>query len=171
MFSIFRKRKPPVPAKTRQVRAVPPRMIEIVGNTMGTTYQVRISTAQPLDEDELAASIHAAVDLVDRQMSTWKPDSDLSRFNASKTDVWVPVPKDLARVVKAALGVSKSTQGAFDVTMGAAVNAWEFGPDGSAKTTPDQQPLGVWQHLEVRDAPPALRKSASPKHARLVPVP
>jgi len=134
-------------------------MVDIAGNTMGTTYQVRIATAKPMDEDDLAARIHAAVDLVDRQMSTWKPDSDLSQFNASGTDVWVSVPNDLARVVKTALGISRSTQGAFDVTVGAAVNAWGFGPDGPASKIPDRQPFGVWQHLDVRDDPPALRKN------------
>lgn len=160
MFRLFRKHRPIDPAETPRAPATAARMIEIDGDTMGTTYQVRIATARPLSKDEVAARVHAAVDTVDQQMSTWQANSDLSRFNASGTDAWVSVPRDLARVVQTGLAISKETRGAFDMTVGAAVNAWGFGPDGPARMLPDRPRPGAWQYLDACADPPALRKRA-----------
>lgn len=157
MFSFFQKQKPPHPHPAQDTT---PRLIELGSDTMGTTYQVRIATARQLDEAELATQIHAAVDRVDQQMSTWKPASDLSRFNAAAVDAWVPVPADLALVVRTGLAISRATQGAFDMTVGAAVNAWGFGPEGPVTAPPQTHPPGAWQQLKVRDDPPALCKMA-----------
>ena len=140
------------------VPRVPPRMVAFEGETMGTTYQVQAVVKRNLDETKLAAQIFDAVDAVDLQMSTWKPESDLSRFNAARVGEWISVSRDLVQVVAAALAISKSTQGAFDITVGAAVNAWGFGPDGAPQCAPDAAPKGVWRELDVQEDPPALRK-------------
>lgn len=171
-------------------RSAPARVAALTGETMGTTYQVRVALSADLDEAALSAAIFEAVGAVDRQMSTWKPASDLSRFNAAPVGEWVAVPRDLAHVVSAGLAISKASQGAFDMTVGAAVNAWGFGPvsapvpeaetnaetDAKAEAAPrntrpgalapgpqdvpKDAPVGVWRDLEARMDPPALIKRA-----------
>ncbi len=99
----------------------------ISGATMGTRYSARFF-AGPISEALVRAELFAAVDAVDRQMSTWKPDSDLSRLNAAPVDQWVRVPPELAIVLAEALRIGRESGGAFDIAVGDLVNDWGFGP-------------------------------------------
>lgn len=97
------------------------------GETMGTRYSVNFYAADGLDIKRLAEVLFAAVDNVDMQMSTWKPDSDLMKINDAPLNVWLPLKPELALVLDCAFQVSTASQGAFDVGVGAIVNAWGFG--------------------------------------------
>lgn len=97
------------------------------GPTMGTTWQVRLDDA-PADPRAIHAALQAAVADVDKQMSTWKPDSALMRFNAAACDVWHPLPDHLLAVLDAGLVISQMTDGAFEMNLGDVVRAWGFGP-------------------------------------------
>lgn len=129
------------------------------GSTMGTYYQVTARCPQdvkPLIEDTLRQ--------VNAEMSTYLPDSALSRFNAAPVGEWFPVTEHLVRVVGAAETLSRESAGAFDVTVGPLVNLWGFGPDDAgavpteATVTATLARVGH-RHLAVRERPPALRKS------------
>ena len=78
-------------------------------------------------------SLQQAVDVVDSQMSTWKPDSDLMQLNRAPVGVWRDVPEQLATVLDAALKVGRLSDGAFDIGVGDLVCAWGFGPDGGIR--------------------------------------
>jgi thiamine biosynthesis lipoprotein len=98
------------------------------GATMGTRYSALFFAAPGLDEVAIAASLFAAVDQVDRQMSTWKADSDLSRLNATPEQQWLDIPQELLSVLTMALRIGRQSNGAFDIGVGDLVNAWGFGP-------------------------------------------
>ncbi|MDO9524569.1 MAG: FAD:protein FMN transferase [Gemmobacter sp.] len=98
------------------------------GPTMGTRWQALFHMPPAFDMTPVAAAMQAAVTEVDAQMSTWKPDSDLMRLNASQPDVWVDVPSRLMAVLVAALEIGRASGGAFDIGLGDAVAAWGFGP-------------------------------------------
>ena len=102
------------------------------GETMGTRYSAVFFAPSGLDEPAIGAGLFAAVDKVDRQMSTWKPDSDLSRLNAMPEQQWLAVPEELVGVLATALRIGLQSDGAFDIGVGDLVNAWGFGPSGSA---------------------------------------
>lgn len=97
------------------------------GPTMGTRWTA-LFFADGLDTAPIRTALQAAVDEVDAQMSTWKPDSTLMRLNAAPVDAWLPVPARLETVLDEALAVGRATGGAFDIGMGDAVVAWGFGP-------------------------------------------
>lgn len=97
------------------------------GPTMGTHWQVTLDDPQA-DVNALTAALQAAVDAVDRQMSTWRPDSALMRFNAATLTDWHPLPDQILAVLEAGLAISAATDGAFEMNCGAAVRAWGFGP-------------------------------------------
>jgi thiamine biosynthesis lipoprotein len=97
------------------------------GPTMGTRWSVRIDG--PATHLGLLARFQAAVDEVDAQMSTWKPDSDLMRLNAAPLDTWVPLPDRLLAVLDAGLAISRQTGGAFEMNLGDVVRAWGFSAD------------------------------------------
>ena len=98
------------------------------GQTMGTRYSAVFFAAPGADEAAIGARLFAAADEVDRQMSSWKPDSDLNRLNAAPADQWLAVPEQLCNVLDAALSVSRESQGAFDIGVGELASAWGFGP-------------------------------------------
>lgn len=99
---------------------------------MGTRYSAVFFAAAGVDESAIGTALFAAADKVDRQMSTWKPDSDLSRLNAMPAQEWVTVPEELMDVLETALRVGVQSNGAFDIGVGDLVNAWGFGPAGPA---------------------------------------
>ena len=131
------------------------------GMTMGTRYGVKLVTGGEHDLASLHMEVQAALDAVDGQMSTWKPRSDLSRFNASAPGDWFDVSADLAFVVALGLEISAMTQGAFDMSVGRLVNLWGFGPEGSRSSVPadDISASVSFRDIAVRQSPPALRKS------------
>lgn len=99
------------------------------GPTMGTRWSAGVHAPAGLDPAPLRAALQAAVDEVDAQMSTWKPDSDLMRLNAAPPGQWLDLPKGLLDVLAAGLETSRRTGGAFEMNLGDAVRAWGFGPD------------------------------------------
>ena len=98
------------------------------GPTMGTRWQATFFAPQGFDPEPVRHAMQAAVDEVDAQMSTWKPDSDLMRLNAAPVGAWLAAPARLIAVLELGLEIGRASDGAFDMGMGDAVTAWGFGP-------------------------------------------
>ncbi|WP_235890548.1 FAD:protein FMN transferase [Martelella alba] len=96
------------------------------GATMGTRWSALFHAPMGYDVVSLTAALQAAVDEVDAEMSTYKPDSDINRLNLSEPGNWVPLPIGLMTVLGAALVIGRASGGAFDIAMGDAVSAWGF---------------------------------------------
>jgi thiamine biosynthesis lipoprotein len=113
--------------------------VVITGPTMGTTYAVKLFDSD-VEADTLQSQIDALLERINAQMSTWRPDSELSRF------------------------ISALSDGAFDVTVGPVVNLWGFGPDAGKTGPPSRQQIEKtmervgYRQLAVRASPAALRK-------------
>ncbi|WP_347267175.1 FAD:protein FMN transferase [Paracoccus sp. (in: a-proteobacteria)] len=105
-----------------------PRRLALHGATMGTRWSALCHVTPGFDPARLQAGLQAAVDEVDRQMSVWKPASDLMRLNAAPVGVWQPVPAQLMAVLRLGLRIGRDSGGAFDIGMGDATAAWGFGP-------------------------------------------
>ncbi len=101
---------------------------------MGTRWSVSLDADNSVDLALLRRDLGTAVHLVDQQMSTWKPDSDLMRLNHAPVDAWVDLPPALLEVLACALDLHRLSAGAFDPGVGALVEAWGF---GAARDTPD----------------------------------
>jgi thiamine biosynthesis lipoprotein len=109
----------------------------LAGRTMGTTYNVTVATRAPAPPEGLQASIDRRLDEVNRQLSTWIEDSEISRFNSSvQVGEEFPVSDDFLRVMAAAAEVFALSDGAWDGTVGPLVDLWGFGPKGPALATP-----------------------------------
>jgi thiamine biosynthesis lipoprotein len=101
---------------------------------MGTRWTALFHAYPGFDPEPLRAALQAAVDEVDAQMSTWKPDSDLMRLNAIPVGVWQAVPARLLEVLLLARDIGRATGGAFYMGLGDAVAAWGFGADEADPT-------------------------------------
>lgn len=136
------------------------------GPTMGTAYHVALgSSKDPAELAVLKQRVDERLAEINRLMSTYDPESELSRFNASRSDQWFEVSPETAKVVAAALDMAERSGGAFDPTVGPLVNLWGFGPANRAGATPTEEQIAKarervgYQQVEVRTDPPALRKT------------
>jgi thiamine biosynthesis lipoprotein len=123
----------------RLVCASPPAAVqEFAGATMGTTYSVKLASPRLPREERaaIARTIQEQLDGVERRMSTYDPESELSRFNAHAAETPFPVSTQTLEVLRVAHAVSERTQGAFDVTVGPLVEAWGFGTGDRPPTAP-----------------------------------
>lgn len=98
------------------------------GPTMGTRWSALFFAPPELDPAPLRSALQAAVETVDRSMSTWKPDSDLMGLNRAPLGEWVSVAADLREVIELGLKIGRESGGLFDIGLGDAVGAWGFGP-------------------------------------------
>jgi thiamine biosynthesis lipoprotein len=102
---------------------------DLSGNTMGTTFNITlVAPPAEIDLEKLQTRIHEQLEYIDSIASTYRSDSELSRFNANSSTDWVTATPEFCQMVSAALDVSSTTQGAFDITVGPLVNLWGFGP-------------------------------------------
>ena len=99
------------------------------GEAFGTRWTVRIRGPEA-DAESVRAAIEAELDVVDRSMSNWRSDSELSRLNAAESTDPVPISDPLALVLETALRVHEESGGAFDITVGPLLRLFGFGPDG-----------------------------------------
>ncbi|MGM0571254.1 FAD:protein FMN transferase [Marinobacter sp.] len=116
---------------------------EISGGIFGTRYHINVVLTEDRETlEDLSQGIAETLESVDASMSTWREDSELSRFNQkSDQSQWTPVSGALFEVLAAAQQVSERSGGAFDITIGPVVNLWGFGPQGRPEKVPDDQVL------------------------------
>ena len=112
-----------------------PQAVTFNGLVMGTDYSVTVIMPRQ-QAAQLDPQILQVLQTVDKQMSSYKPTSEVSRFNAIGAGIAFDLSADTAEVVAEALSISGMTGGAFDITMAAAVQLWGFGPDGSISGLP-----------------------------------
>ena len=142
-----------------------PATLKLEGSAMGTTYSVKVAGADiELDREQLRIDIAEQLELLERSMSTWMPDSELSLFNAAQTTDWFRVSILLCAAVSDAQSISRLTGGAFDITVGPLVNLWGFGPDGLREEPPGEDQIAElmtsvgYRRLHTDCDRPALRK-------------
>lgn len=138
----------------------------IAGATMGTGYRVAIPRLPAgVDRRALRAEIAGALETVNRQMSNWRTDSEISIFNAGTPRSWTGISPDTLTVVDKALHLGRLSQGAFDPTIGPLVDLWGFGPGALARRVPPRDRIEAalarigFQHVRTSKAPPAIDKA------------
>ena len=123
----------------------------ISGNTMGTTYLVKIITSNNNYEIEsIEKSIDSLLIQLNKQMSTWDPESEISQFNNWNSKVPFAVSDDFLNVVKKSITISKNTGGLFDPTVFDLMSLWGFGPNPRSGF-PDMEDVNrVLEHTGIR---------------------
>lgn len=111
----------------------------IRGTTMGTYFAVTyIAGDETPAENNVRSRIEQRLAEINKRMSTYDAESELSRFNKfRRVNTPFPVSKELVTVVKEAIRLNRVTGGALDVTVGPLVNLWGFGPDGRPNKIPN----------------------------------
>jgi thiamine biosynthesis lipoprotein len=105
-----------------------PAMGELRGATMGTTYTIKYVAA--VNPKVVRRVVEGALHEVNACFSTYDPQSELARLNASRSTEPVAASAPLVAVLGQALEIARNTDGAFDPTVLPLVNLYGFGPDG-----------------------------------------
>jgi thiamine biosynthesis lipoprotein len=115
--------------------------VKLSGASMGTTWHVTYLESPGIpDEMQLHAGIGAQLEQVNRSMSTYRQDSEISQFSAAPPNTWITPSPEFYLVLTTALDIGGKSEGAYDVTVAPLVDLWGFGPDGSiAQPPPDEQ--------------------------------
>lgn len=140
--------------------------LELSGSTMGTGYSIQVvDLPEEIELELLRDNIETELELVNALMSTYREDSELSRFNRSRSGDWFAVSPGLAELAQQALRTSETSDGAFDATVGPLVNLWGFGPEAGPDRVPSDAEIAQaqarvgYRKLSVRAEPPAVRKT------------
>ena len=152
-------------AATRAFAAEP---VALTGRALGTTWTVKfLQPTLPLNPATLTARISATLERLEQQFSTYRSNSELSRFNTARTTDWITVSPELARVATDCRALSVLTGGAFDATIFPLIDLWGFGPQRRSGPPPSAAEISAarsrtdFRRLESRASPPALRKTSA----------
>ncbi len=149
-----------------QYKTTNDQLVTISGTTMGTSYHIKLAPMAKIDLSALKERINARLADIDNKMSTYKKDSEISRCNRYSSKSWMPISAETMMVIDAAQEISQLSNGAFDITIGKLVNLWGFGPTINIDAIPDVNAIQTlllqvgYHKLELRQDPPALRKSS-----------
>jgi thiamine biosynthesis lipoprotein len=114
-----------VGATVGRARAEEP--LTLAGPAFGTTYRVTLARPIPgLTGGEVHRELERVLATIDQAASTWREDSDASRFNAAGAGEWITVADELATIVAIARGVHEASRGAFDITVPAGMQFLEL---------------------------------------------
>ena len=106
-------------------------IISIKGSTMGTSYNIKYSSEKK-DSSEVEIvhkEIKKILKNINLEMSTYIPESEISKFNSSKSTEWFNISKDFFYVVKQSFKYNELSDGRYDITVQPLVNLWGFGPE------------------------------------------
>ncbi|MBL8341992.1 MAG: FAD:protein FMN transferase [Rubrivivax sp.] len=118
---------------------------------MGTAITVELWAEDARIGAAAAAAVLGEMHRIDRRMSPYKEDSELSRINREAFKRPVRVSEEIFRLLERALQFSALSQGAFDVTYAAVGRLYDY----RIGVRPDDAALAAaraavgWQHLQL----------------------
>ncbi len=112
----------------------------LFGYSMGTSYSIKL-VAGLNESRNLQLGIEGVLSNINSRMSTYLPNSDLSKFTEAPLDQALPVDPKTSIVVAKALEIAKTTDGFFDPTVAPLVDLWGFGPTPRNNEVPNEQQI------------------------------
>jgi len=120
----------------------PKKEIRFSGKTMDTIYHIKIVAWFFKDTKGLKDQIEKRLEEINRSMSIYKADSEISRFNAEKsTDKKFYVSNDFLNVMTIAENIYKLSNGAWDGTIKPLVNLWGFNSPAIIRIIPKKEKI------------------------------
>lgn len=144
-----------------------PEMYNANGETMGTAkYHVIVCAESGWGWERSAAAVESELARIDKMMSTFIADSEVSKFNDNPSTDWISVSPEIVELVKLSKEVSQTVDGKFDITIEPLIELWGFGkrkrtlvaPPAPADIAMTQLNTGL-DKLEYQEKPPALKKA------------
>ena len=93
---------------------------------MGTAVECQAFHGTPKQARQAVEAAFAAVRQVDRDMSLYRPESDVGRLNRLSGQNEMAIRRSTAEVLQTSLAVGEDSRGALDVTITPLLNQWGF---------------------------------------------
>jgi thiamine biosynthesis lipoprotein len=120
------------------------KQFEFSGKTMGTTYHVKFVAEYLQNTKLLKKEIDMRLDEINQSMSTFRKDSEISRFNAYQTvGEKFRISDDFYNVMIVAKKIYEETGGAWDGTVKPLVDLWGFSKSENKHTIPDKTQIAA----------------------------
>lgn len=131
-------------------------MESLTGPTMGSTYSIKYVRHADLPAPaEVRVEVEKILTDVDRQMSTYRSDSDIERFNDLPADRCQKMPAPILELIRVGEKLSEQSEGSYDVTVEPLLNLWGFGPQAREEKVPGAEALAQvqkrvgYRHLRI----------------------
>lgn len=112
------------------------------GPTMGSTYSIKyVRHAGLPGPAAVQVEVERLLVDVDRQLSTYRSDSDIERFNQLPANSCQKMPPSVLELVRVGEQLSSQSDGSFDLTVEPLLNLWGFGPQAREEKVPTAQAL------------------------------
>ncbi|POA19884.1 thiamine biosynthesis protein ApbE [Pseudomonas sp. FW300-N1A1] len=112
------------------------------GPIMGSRYAIQYVRHPGMSGPvEVQQQVEAILADVDRQMSTYRSDSDIERFNNLPANHCQAMPASILDLVRVGEQLSSQSEGAFDLTVEPLLNLWGFGPQAREEKVPTAEAL------------------------------
>ena len=142
--------------------------VSFSGKTMGTTYHITVVTGYFSSAKDLKDPIDQLLEAINNSMSTFRKDSEISRFNANQnTGEKFKISDDFFNVMTVAKTVYELTGGAWDGTVKPLENLWGFGNSENKKSIPAQSEIAAvlpdigFNNIEISSDRYLIKKKAS----------
>ena len=121
---------------------LPQKELRLSGKTMGTTYHIKVVTNLLASGADLQRQIDNRLVAINKSMSTYDPESELSRFNAihDASESFSP-STDFLNVLRVAAELYRISDGAWDGTLDPLINLWGFGRKGTVTHLPAEDDI------------------------------
>jgi thiamine biosynthesis lipoprotein len=133
---------------------------------MGTTWNVAVVGRGSVGA--LQGKIDRRLEEVNQSLSTYREDSEISRFNRfQRAGEEFPISGDFLRVMKTAERVFALSGGAWDGTVMPLVDLWGFGPAGPVGEPPAEEKIAArladvgFAKIEIRDSGALVKRRPS----------
>jgi len=113
----------------------------ISGKTMGTTYNIKVVTWFYKDTAELKNKIEKRLQEVNKSMSVFISESEISRFNAFNSKDKFNITNDFLKVMTVSRRIYELSEGAWDGTVYPLVDLWGFGRTKKEKRIPEKKEI------------------------------
>ena len=102
---------------------------KLEGSAQGTTYHISYWSELPMDGKDIESSIKNELDIIDKTLSNYRPDSIIETFNSTENTDSQEVGNEIISLVRIAQTVHQATQGCFDLTIKPLFELWGFRGD------------------------------------------
>jgi len=138
---------------------------------MATTFEILVVHEDERYARQAAAAAFDEVDRLERDLSRFREDSDITRINNLPAHEPLRIGLDAFQCLQAGANMYAQTNGAFDVTVGTLVKCWRA-EDGSPRTPSRQELEEARLHvgmnlLKMDEQEHTVQLSVSPVHVDL----
>ena len=108
---------------------------------MGSRFDITVVANDSLTGNGYIDLAVAEITRIEKLISSWDPNSQTSEINRNAGIKPVQVDSELFELIQRALGISKLTDGAFDISYASMDRIWKF--DGSMKKMPSPEEIAA----------------------------